>query len=72
MTGSKRLEEGTFAFPTPEQRAGVGEHGMAIRPAELSPMNILRSTTNVKRASEVNGPNRFVRSILDSPIIRSI
>jgi transposase len=33
----KRLEEGTFLFPTPdEQRAKVGTHGLLIRPAELA------------------------------------
>jgi transposase len=33
----KRLEEGTFAFPAPdEQRTAVGSHGLAIRPAELA------------------------------------
>jgi transposase len=33
----KRLEVGTFAWPTPdEQRAKVGAHGLVIRPAELA------------------------------------
>jgi transposase len=33
----KRLEEGTFVFPTAdEQRAAVGAHGLLIRPAELA------------------------------------
>ena len=33
----KRLEEGTFVFPTPdEQRTTVGKHGLVIRPAELA------------------------------------
>ncbi len=33
----KRLEEGTFPFPNPdEQRAKVGAHGLLIRPAELA------------------------------------
>ena len=33
----KRLEEGTFVFPTPdEQRVQVGTHGIVIRPAELA------------------------------------
>jgi transposase len=33
----KRLEEGTFVFPTPdEQRTKVGTHGLMIRPAELA------------------------------------
>jgi transposase len=33
----KRLEEGTFAFPTPdEQRDKAGTHGLVIRPAELA------------------------------------
>ena len=33
----KRLEEGTFVFPTPdEQRRAVGAHGIVIRPAELA------------------------------------
>jgi transposase len=33
----KRLEEGTFLFPSPdEQRTKVGAHGLLIRPAELA------------------------------------
>ena len=33
----KRLEEGTFVFPMPdEQRSTVGTHGLLIRPAELA------------------------------------
>jgi len=33
----KRLEEGTFVFPTPNpQRVPVGVHGLLIRPAELA------------------------------------
>jgi transposase len=33
----KRLEEGTFVFPTPDgQRVAVGTHGLLIRPAELA------------------------------------
>lgn len=33
----KRLEEGTFLFPTPgAERVCVGEHGLVIRPAELA------------------------------------
>jgi transposase len=33
----KRLEEGSFVFPTPdEHRAKVGAHGLAIRAAELA------------------------------------
>jgi transposase len=33
----KRLEEGTFVFPTPdEHREAVGTHGLTIRPAELA------------------------------------
>ncbi len=33
----KRLEEGTFVFPTPDaQRTTVGDHGLVIRPAELA------------------------------------
>jgi transposase len=33
----KRLEEGTFLFPMPdEQRPRVGAHGLTIRPAELA------------------------------------
>lgn len=33
----KRLEEGTFVFPTPDaQRTTVGDHGLSIRPAELA------------------------------------
>lgn len=33
----KRLEEGTFAFPTADgQRTAVGAYGLTIRPAELA------------------------------------
>jgi transposase len=33
----KRLEAGTFIFPTPDaQRTTVGDHGLIIRPAELA------------------------------------
>jgi transposase len=33
----KRLEEGTFVFPPPDQqRVRVGTHGLVIRPAELA------------------------------------
>ena len=33
----KRLEEGTFVFPTPDQqRVRIGEHGLVIRPAEVA------------------------------------
>jgi transposase len=33
----KRLEVGTFVFPTPDQqRALIGNHGLLIRPAELA------------------------------------
>ena len=33
----KRLEEGSFAFPTADaERAKVGGHGIVIRPAELA------------------------------------
>jgi transposase len=33
----KRLEEGTFVFPTPDaQRTTSGDHGLIIRPVELA------------------------------------
>ncbi len=46
----KRLEEGTFAFPTPDQqRVRVGEHGLVIRPAELAMLLDGIDLANVKR-----------------------
>jgi transposase len=46
----KRLEEGTFVFPTPDpQRLPIGEHGLVIRPAELAMLLDGIDLTNVKR-----------------------
>jgi len=46
----KRLEEGTFVFPTPDQqRAPVGAHGLLIRPAELAMLLDGIELANVKR-----------------------
>ena len=46
----KRLEEGTFAFPTADEgRAKEGERGLVIRPAELAMLLDGIDLTNVKR-----------------------
>ena len=53
----KRLEEGTFALPTPdEQRATVGAHGLVIRPAELAMLLDGIELANVKRRKRYQRP----------------
>jgi transposase len=53
----KRLEEGTFAFPTAdEQRAQVGAHGLMIRPAELAMLLDGMELANVKRRRRYQRP----------------
>jgi transposase len=53
----KRLEEGTFVFPTPdEQRTAVGTHGLAIRPAELALLLDGIELTNIKRRKRYQRP----------------
>ena len=53
----KRLEEGTFAFPTPnEQRTKVGAHGLVIRPAELAMLLDGIDLSNVKHRKRYQRP----------------
>jgi len=53
----KRLEEGTFVFPTPDaQRAPVGSHGLAIRPAELAMLLDGIDLANVQRRRRYQRP----------------
>jgi transposase len=53
----KRLEEGTFVFPTPDQqRVRVGAHGLVIRPAELAMLLDGIDLANVKRRQRYQRP----------------
>ncbi len=53
----KRLEEGTFVFPTPNsQRLSVGTHGLLIRPAELAMLLDGIDLANVKRRKRYQRP----------------
>jgi transposase len=53
----KRLEEGTFVFPTPDQqRAKVGAHGLIIRPAELAMLLDGIDLADVKRRRRYRRP----------------
>jgi transposase len=53
----KRLEEGTFVFPTADsQRARVGEHGLVIRPAELAMLLDGIDLQSVKRRNRYQRP----------------
>ena len=53
----KRLEEGTFAFPLPSaERAQVGAHGIAIRPAELAMLLDGIDLNGVKRRKRYQRP----------------
>src|ERR1700688_987004 len=53
----KRLEEGTFVFPTPdEQRASVGAHGLLIRPAELAMLLDGIDLNGIKRRKRYQRP----------------
>ena len=53
----KRLEEGTFVFPTADgQRAAVGAHGLAIRPAELAMLLDGIELANFKRRKRYQRP----------------
>jgi transposase len=55
----KRLEEGTFVFPTADpQRAKVGTHGLVIRPAELAMLLDGIDLTNVHRRRRYQRPQR--------------
>jgi transposase len=53
----KRLEEGTFVFPAPDQqRVQVGAQGMLIRPAELAMLLDGIDLANVKRRKRYQRP----------------
>jgi transposase len=53
----KRLEEGTFRFPTPDaQRVAVGEHGLVIRPAELAMLLDGIDLAGIKRRKRYQRP----------------
>jgi transposase len=53
----KRLEEGTFVFPAPDQqRQSVGVHGLLIRPAELAMLLDGIELANVKRRRRYQRP----------------
>jgi transposase len=53
----KRLEEGTFVFPRPdEQRATVGTHGLLIRAAELAMLLDGIDLSGVKRRKRYQRP----------------
>ena len=53
----KRLEEGTFVFPTAdEQRTQVGAHGLVIRPAELAMLLDGMELAHVKRRRRYQRP----------------
>jgi transposase len=53
----KRLEEGTFGFPTPdEQRVQVGAQGLVIRPAELAMLLDGIDLTGIKRRQRYQRP----------------
>lgn len=53
----KRLEEGTFAWPTLEgTRTRVGEHGLTLRPAELAMLLDGIELANVKRRPRYRRP----------------
>jgi transposase len=58
----KRLEEGTFVFPTGDkQRTRVGEHGLVIRPAVLAMLLDgidLASVKRRKRYQRLSRPRR--------------
>ena len=54
----KRLEEGTFLFPTPnEQHAAIGTHGLVIRPAELAMLLDGIDISSAKRRKRYQRPN---------------
>src|SRR6202451_3057905 len=53
----KRLEEGTFVFPMPnDAREKVGAHGIVIRPAELAMLLDVIDLSNVKRRKRYPRP----------------
>jgi transposase len=58
----KRLEEGTFVFPAPDQqRAKVGAHGLSIRPAELAMLLDGIDLADVKRRRRYRRPEPTAR-----------
>jgi transposase len=58
----KRLEEGTFSFPTHDQhRVRVGAHGLAIRPAELAMLLDGIDLENIKRRKRYQRPPATTR-----------
>jgi transposase len=53
----KRLEEGAFVFPTPDQqRVRVGAHGLVIRAAELAMLLDGIDLGNIKRRKRYQRP----------------
>jgi transposase len=55
----KRLEEGTFAFPTPDaQRTSAGAHGLLVRPAELAMLLDGIDLAGIKRRKRYQRPQR--------------
>jgi hypothetical protein len=53
----KRLEEGTFVFPTADAgRAKIGAHGVVIRPAELAMLLDGIDLHDVKRRKRYQRP----------------
>jgi transposase len=53
----KRLEEGTFVFPTPDgERTKAGGHGLVIRAAELAMLLDGIELANVKRRKRYQRP----------------
>ena len=59
----KRLEEGTFVFPPPdEKRAKVGTHGVLVRPAELAMLLDGIDLQSVKRRKRYQRPQPATHS----------
>ena len=53
----KRLEEGAFVFPVPDQqRVRVGTHGLVIRPAELAMLLDGIDLGNIQRRKRYQRP----------------
>ena len=53
----KRLEEGTFGWPTPDStRPQVGNHGLVLRPAELAMLLDGIDLANVRRRPRYQRP----------------
>jgi transposase len=53
----KRLEEGTFVFPAPDdERVKVGDYGLVIRPAELAMLLDGIELTGAKRRKRYQRP----------------